>query len=830
MKRWTLILTLGLLIFSAVHSQPLSFSSRGIGGGGALFSPSINPYDPDEFYVACDMTELFHTSNFGQSYQMQDFERFQGGAYARVSFTGTPGLLYAIRYENEVATPAKSTDNGNSWSSLPGNPDPWEDIYHISVDRSHPNRVLISDYNQIYFSSDGGTTFSPIHTAATGSGAHIGGTFFDGDSIYCGTVDGVLVSTNAGTSWSMVGISGIPSADRISSFAAARTGNTVRFYCITGNAADVYVGLRGSDFWGFFTGAYRCDFGSSNWTPVTNGISSGQDFPMFVVMAENDIETAYIGGGSSSSAPIVLKTTNGGANWSDVFLSPNNQNIATGWSGFQGDRTWGYGEMPFGMAVSPLNADRIIFSDYGFVHGSQDGGTTWQQAYVDVVDQNPPNSPTPKGHYYQSIGLENTSVWQVHWSDANSVWGCFSDIKGIRSTDGGNRWSFDYQGHSGNTAYRVAEAPNGTLFMATSDVHDIYQSTYLQDSRLDVNDADGKVIYSTDQGATWNEMVSFGHPVFWIALDPSNADRAYASVIHYDGGSGAGGIYRCDDLSSLGTSSWTALPDPIRTEKHPASLVVLNDGKLLATYSGRRNGSGAFTASSGVFLYDPVAGSWTDMSHPDMHYWTKDVVVDPNDPTQNTWYVGVFSGWGGPPNDKGGLFRTTDRGQNWTKLTGNQFHRVTSCTFHPSDPNQLYLTTETQGLWMSTDINSATPSFSRVQTYPFRQPERVFFNPYNLNEMWVTSFGNGLQVGSMVGTLAPDCEEGNIVWPNPTLGKIALDWNDWRRENLEIYDLNGRLIEEIPLKFGRNEMDLGYLAPGIYFFRTAEMVQKVIVK
>ena len=44
-----------------------------------------------------------------------------------------------------------------------------------------------------------------------------------------------------------------------------------------------------------------------------------------------------------------------------------------------------------------------------------------------------------------------------------------------------------------------------------------------------------------------------------------------------------------------------------------------------------------------------------DRSDPRIHYWTNDVVIDPSDPTQNTWYVGVYSGWGGNANDLGGL-------------------------------------------------------------------------------------------------------------------------------------------------------------------------------
>jgi hypothetical protein len=90
---------------------------------------------------------------------------------------------------------------------------------------------------------------------------------------------------------------------------------------------------------------------------------------------------------------------------------------------------------------------------------------------------------------------------------------------------------------------------------------------------------------------------------------------------------------------------------------NPASIIVLNDGKMVCTYSGRRTSGGSFTASSGVFIYDPVGNSWSDVSDAGMQYWTKDIVIDPSDPTQNTWYVCVFSGWGGAPNGLGGLYK-----------------------------------------------------------------------------------------------------------------------------------------------------------------------------
>lgn len=831
MKRLFLLFALAFLSVSSSLAQPLSFSSRGIGGGGALFSPSINRANPDEFYVSCDMSELFHSTDYGASYTQAHFDEFTGGHYSRVNFTSTAGLLYSISYLNEVPTPVMSTDNGNTWAVLAGNPDPYEDYYSIHVDYANPDRVLISDYSAIYFSSNGGTSFTSIHSAASNAGAMVAGVFFDGNNIYVGTNDGVLVSANAGSSWSMANLTGIPSNERISSFAAGKAGGTTRFFCLTGDVSDVYVGLPGSDYWGFMQGVYTCDYGVSNWSAVMNGISSGSDFPMYVAMAENDIDQVYLAGGSSTSDPIVLKSTNAGANWNDVFLASGNQNIYTGWCGDGGDRGWGYAECPFGFDVSDTDPDVLVFSDYGFVHSSSNGGASWRQAYVNDNDGHPMNAQTPPNQTYRSIGLENTSCWQVHWMDANNVWACFSDIRGIRSTDGGQSWSFNYTGHGGNTSYRIAQAPSGNLFMATSRVHDIYQSTYLTDSRLDGNDNYGKLLYSTDNGANWSDLHVFNHPVYWITIDPNNADRAYASVIHYDGGSGVGGVYRCDNLSSLSASTWTLLPDPPRTEKHPASLVVLDDGSLVATYSGRRGSSG-FTASSGTFVYDPGSGNWTDVSDPGMHYWTKDIVVDPNDASQNTWYVCVFSGWGGAPNGLGGLYKTTNRGSSWTKLTGNTLDRVTSCTFNPNDPNEVYLTTEGQGLWMSSNINDASPVFYQAATYPFRQPERVFFNPHDNNKVWVSSFGNGMKVGDLSGNAVEGAEVGQLaqVYPNPSRGLIQVE-SPWMDETEAVlFDAQGRKLAGFSLHKGKNRIDLGDWGNGIYFLRTPSQTVKILLQ
>lgn len=817
---------IGIILFSiTVIAQPSSWSSRGVGGGGALFSPSINQGNNNEFYISCDMSELFHTNNFGDTYSQVHFSQFAGGHNSKVCYTSTSNLLYCISYINGIGTPVKSIDNGVNWSTLTGNPDPSSDVYTIHVNYTNSNQIIISTYSEIYFSNNGGTSFTQFHTAInSGSGNVVGGVLFTGNTIYVGTNDGVLVSVNSGANWTTATITGLPSTERIWSFAAAKVGTTTRLFCLTGDVADIYVGLQGSNYYNFCKGIYACDYGANNWVIKTTGINLTTDFPMFIDMAENDINTVYVAGSNSISEPTIFKTTNAGGNWNNTFVTATNQNIITGWSGQGGDRGWSYGECPFGFDVAANNSQVVIFGDFGFCHKTINGGTNWQQAYVNPTGQHAANAVTPPMQNYSTAGIENTTCWQVHWATANNLWACFSDIRGIRSVDAGNTWSFNYTGNAANSTYRVVQNTTGTLFAGTSNIHDMYQSTRLTDAILDATDSNGKIIYSTNNGQTWQNLKIFNHPVFWIALDPNNANRAYASVIHYNGGTGVGGIYRCDDLSNLATSTWTLLPNPPRTEKHPASLVVLNDGKLVATYSGRRTSAGAFTSSSGVFIYSPIANTWTDVSHTGMYYWTKDIVIDPNDATQNTWYACVFSGWGGAPNGLGGLYKTTNRGTNWTKLTASTLDRVTSCTFNPNNANELYITTEIQGLWKSTNINNATPTFSNVTSYPFRQPERVFFNPYNNSEMWVTSFGNGMKMGTITATGVAEFNsvagENINVFPNPSKGIFTIEISEKTIAStsfIEVTDIQGRQILKSSLSHLNTSIDLSAYDNGVYF-------------
>ncbi len=111
----------------------------------------------------------------------------------------------------------------------------------------------------------------------------------------------------------------------------------------------------------------------------------------------------------------------------------------------------------------------------------------------------------------------------------------------------------------------------------------------------------------------------------------------------------------------------------------------------------------------------------------------------------------------------------------WSAANAAAADRVTSITFSPLSSTEAYVTTETGGLWNSTNITAATPTLSLVASYPFRQPERVFYNPFDTSKIWVTSFGHGMRI--LTGACGPLGPIGNTVGVNKT-GGMTITWPD----------------------------------------------------
>jgi hypothetical protein len=655
----------------------------------------------------------------------------QGGNLpGRMEFTSNPLVRYALNGD----VPARSTNGGTSWTSIP--PDS-QSVYCIYADPLSTNRLLVSDYTTLKISTNSGATYANRYTAPD---LLIAGAFWDGATIYVGTRPGLLVSTNGGVTFALATLPGIPASEEMVSFAGARENGVLRFFCITFGTGNVWPGIQGSEYPSYLK-IYRLDNAAGSWTVSTNGVGGNQ--PTFVAMCRTNVSIAYAAGSDAAGQPVVLKSVNGGTSWTQVMQCTGNANVATGWTGDGPEswnwKKWSFGECAMGFTVCQSDPNRVVISDFGFIHVTTNGGTTWQQAYDWVGSQNAAGASTPKAAFYTGNGAEDTSCWWLTWLSTNAVFCSFTDIRGMLSTNGGVSWMSPLTlGY--NSTYQTLKHPtNGIVYGAMSSVHDMYAwDRYCQDTYID--GGTGALMYSVDQGATWATFKNLGKPVVALALDPNNLNRLYATVVN----SSIGGVYRTTNLNAGTSSTWTRLGIPPRTQAHPYNIFVLNDGTLVATYSARI-ASGNFQPSSGVFVSTNEGVGWLDRSAAGMQYYTKDLALDPHDPAQNTWYVGVWGEWGNSAN-LGGVYYTTNRGVNWSRISTG-LKAVGSCTVHPVNADEMYVATEDQGLWHSANRRAASPTFTQLSGYPFRFPSRVFFNPYDANEIWVTSFGNGMRLG-----------------------------------------------------------------------------------
>lgn len=106
-----------------------------------------------------------------------------------------------------------------------------------------------------------------------------------------------------------------------------------------------------------------------------------------------------------------------------------------------------------------------------------------------------------------------------------------------------------------------------------------------------------------------------------------------------------------------------------------------------------------------------------------MRKWTKDVIVDPHDSSENTLFAGVFNA----KDQNGGLYRSKDRGLNWSRILGPL--NVESMTISPTDRNRAYVTTEIKVSSSQAICKMRHLNFNRFSDYPFRQPLRYFTTP-----------------------------------------------------------------------------------------------------
>jgi photosystem II stability/assembly factor-like uncharacterized protein len=334
-----------------------------------------------------------------------------------------------------------------------------------------------------------------------------------------------------------------------------------------------------------------------------------------------------------SSSRMVLKSIDGGTNWSPVN------------SGLPADAGGHYGITS--LAIDPQNPTTLYAGNAlsgGGVFKTTDGGASWNAVNlglpaggVTALAINPQNS----GTIYTSIGF------------APNTGGVF------KSTDGGASWTAVKSGLDGDS-YAIS-----TLAIDPQNPDTIYASGY-----------DTGLYQTTNGGANWTAAgyglttgyVRKADTVIALAIDPRNSNTIYA-------GTSAGAFQ-----SSDGGISWSAVKSRLISDSN-GPLVI----SALAIDPQNPDTVYAIETHSGLFKIADAGTSWTAVySEPTTPRGLNVLRVDPQNP--GTMYAGTAAG----------VLKTTDAGASWTAVNAglpnddNGHLTISALAIDPQTPSTIY--------------------------------------------------------------------------------------------------------------------------------------------
>jgi photosystem II stability/assembly factor-like uncharacterized protein len=444
---------------------------------------------------------------------------------------------------------------------------------------------------------------------------------------------GVLKSTDGGGTWSLLG-SDVFYRRTISKIVIdPNDENTV--YATVGIQA--YDGLPGN------TGVWKSIDGGQTWNLAVNGLPNytANDPITDLVMDPSNDQHLYVavGNPNGSQANGVFQTFDGGDNWSPAG------NFPTGVTDTRiGRITLAISSSSPGTlfaAVANTGANASLKGMYK----TTDGGTTW------TLLTNLPNYMGPYGDYNTSLAIDPATPNTIYAGGQTTF---------LRSTDGGNTWfsidfgvdspHADHHGIGFDAMGRLLESNDGGIWRLDSPTVRQW------------DDLNGDLMITQLSG---------------IALDPSNADIAYAGAQ--------------DNYSEKFTDSlrWTALlggdggytrVDPTHPQTVFVSYQFVQGGAfLLRSTTG---GSGLRAANTGINGSDPS------------NFYAP-YVMDPSN--SNRLVLGTNR-----------IYETTNQGNSWTPISTPLANGwtvrdpVDSVAAAAGDPNTVYATTAGH-VWVTRD-------------------------------------------------------------------------------------------------------------------------------
>jgi photosystem II stability/assembly factor-like uncharacterized protein len=732
----------------------------GPGGGGAQFNPTISPLDPKKVFVNTDMTGAFVSEDGGNTWRMFNL---RGVVRFFVCDPVSPDVVYA-----QTVGLWRSADGGKTWNlvhPVPSNVrklaslgDHAEDriltkdgsretIEALAVDPANSRTLYaaMSDGGKwvLSISSDWGKTWKQAGSLPEGvHKIYVDPKSAQGDrTLYA--VGASSVSVREAGGWTHhKGPEGVKAFNGVSAGFPAGGGKPT-IYSVAGRS------WRGGS--GGTAGIYKSTDGGETWQRIDEGLLSmaakGVGTPEWravgTCLTQPDaVYVSYrrlrLGPSREETYLGVAKSVDGGKTWSLVWKDTDSQagaNIRDAWINERFGPEWG--ENPFHLEVAATNPDICFGTDFGRTMRTLDGGKTWEGVY---------SRRTAQGTW-STTGIDVTTCYWMHFDpfDPNRMFISYTDIGLFLSEDGGRSWmsttKYGVPREWVNTTYGLVFDPKvkGHIWAVMSGVHDLPRPKMWRGRG--VGRYNGGVVTSEDGGKTWtvsntgiNEAA-----VTHIVLDPASTAGGRTVYVCAFGK----GVYRSTDNGK----TWTLKNDGIHGQEPFAWALTLADDGTLYLVVARRSEDGSIGDENDGALYRSTDGAehWIKIALPEGCNGPTSLAIDTHDQKRL-----ILSAWGrvhGIEGDAGGgIYISQDSGNTWRQVLekDQHIHDVTLDTRN----NAYYACGFGSSAYRSTDRGE---TWTRIKGFNFKWGRRVIPDPYNPANVYITTFGGSVWYGPALG-------------------------------------------------------------------------------
>ena len=221
-----------------------------------------------------------------------------------------------------------------------------------------------------------------------------------------------------------------------------------------------------------------------------------------------------------------------------------------------------------------------------------------------------------------------------------------------------------------------------------------------------------------------------------LLIDPDDETRQT-----WIAGSASGGIWKTTD----GGDTWAFISEDI--PNLGTNTLAMSAANSSVIYAGTGEHFTRDVDGSGLYKSIDKGQSWVQVADPSVYNDFKNVsriVVDPDD--ENVVIVTTRNSRWTTTGLEAAIYKTTDGGDNWTRLRSSTFERYDDIAYDPNDFNTLYVAIEGIGVIKSTDGGTTWNSSSTGMT-PSGRVE-IAISPVNSNRLWASAQGNVSSAGS----------------------------------------------------------------------------------